>query len=268
MTEIRRRYRGERYRRTRRDEIVRRALKVFARKGYDTTSMDDIADRARVAKGTLYYYFPSKEDLYQAVMVHSLEGIFEELAESIRDIVDPFQAFTRLLEALVKLFKSKPDLLTLFLPLLNGQELPGQRRVEELVGEVWNLHRGLLERHFGALMAGGGPERAHAVRFVARGLVTNLLIQLRKGADDHIAMVVPAIAAILRDGFGQPPEGAVGAMPPAHPTGISKGARPAPAAASPDATDEAAAKPAARKPASRKPAVRKPADKAKKPAAT
>jgi|GEM_PF-2077122 len=264
MTEIRRRYRGERYRRTRRDEIVRRALKVFARKGYDTTSMDDIADRARVAKGTLYYYFPSKEDLYQAVMVHSLEGIFEELSESIRDITDPFEAFTRLLEALVTLFNGKPDLLTLFLPLLNGQELPGQRRVEELVGEVWNLHRGLLERHFGSLIA-GDPSRAHAVRFMARGLVTNLLIQLRKGATDHIAHVVPGIAAILRDGFGQPAPGATGAMPPAHPTGISRAAYPH-VESKPEVKKAASRKPAAKKPAAKKPAAKKPA--AKKPAAT
>lgn len=224
MPEIRRRYRGERYRRTRSDEIVRKALKVFARKGYDATSMDDIADRARVAKGTLYYYFPSKEDLYHAVMVHSLEGIFEQLGGSIRDVTDPFQAFTKLLEALVKLFGGKPDLLTLFLPLLNGQESPGQRRVDDLVGEVWNLHRALLERHFGPLMAGGGPERAHAVRFVARALVTNLLIQLRKGADEHVAMVVPGLSAILRDGFGQPAPGAVGAMPPVHPVAHPAGA--------------------------------------------
>ena len=216
MTEIRRRYRGERYRRTRRDEIVRRALKVFARKGYDATSMDDIADRARVAKGTLYYYFPSKENLYHAVMVASLEGIFEHLAETIREVQDPFEAFTRLLEALVKLFGGKPDLLTLFLPMLNGQELPGQRRVEDLASEVWALHRALLDRHFGSLMAGGGPERAHVVRFVARALVTNLLIQLRKGNDEHIALVVPALADLLRQGLGQPAAAPAVTAPPEH----------------------------------------------------
>ncbi len=247
MAEIRRRYRGERYRRTRRDEIVRRALKVFARKGYDATSMDDIADRARVAKGTLYYYFPSKEDLYHAVMVHSLQGIFEDLSAKISDVHDPFQAFTRLLEALVKMFGGKPDLLTLFLPLLNGQELPGQRRVEDLVGEVWSLHKALLERHFGPLMAGGGPERAHAVRFVARGLVTNLLIQLRKGADDHIAAVVPVLAGILRDGFGAP---VLGAEPPVHPDGAGH----PPAKKAPAKKASAVAKATSDKPAKKTPA--------------
>lgn len=50
-----------------RAELVRHAADVFARTGYHTTKMQDIATRADVGKGTLYEYFRTKEELFLAV---------------------------------------------------------------------------------------------------------------------------------------------------------------------------------------------------------
>ena len=210
MPELRRRYRGERYRRTRSEEIVKRAIRVFAKKGYENTSMDDIAERAKVAKGTLYYYFPSKEDLYQKVMVQSLKNIFEDLASQVKDETCPFRAFTTVLRGMHRLFKSRPDLLNLFLPLMNGQELPGQRRVEDLVKEILALHRDLLDRHFTVLLKDHPPARAQVIRFLARSVIINFLIQLRKGNTERLDEFLDDFANVLRDGLGAaidcPPE--------------------------------------------------------------
>src|SRR3954454_18714542 len=49
-------------------EIVRAALDVFVEKGFAAARMDEIAKRAGVTKGTVYLYFPSKEDLFRAVV--------------------------------------------------------------------------------------------------------------------------------------------------------------------------------------------------------
>lgn len=49
-------------------EIVSAALELFATHGYAATKLDAIAARAGVSKGTLYLYFPSKEDLFKAVV--------------------------------------------------------------------------------------------------------------------------------------------------------------------------------------------------------
>lgn len=45
-------------------ELLAAALLLFIEKGYDTTSTEEIAERAGVSKGTLYLYFDSKEDLF------------------------------------------------------------------------------------------------------------------------------------------------------------------------------------------------------------
>ncbi|HET7462820.1 MAG TPA: TetR/AcrR family transcriptional regulator [Longimicrobium sp.] len=49
-------------------EIVSAALDLFVEKGFASTKMDEIAKRAGVTKGTVYLYFPSKEDLFRAVV--------------------------------------------------------------------------------------------------------------------------------------------------------------------------------------------------------
>lgn len=53
----------------RRGEIVQAARTVFARRGYQSATVDDIAEEARIAKGTLYLYFKSKEEIYLSALM-------------------------------------------------------------------------------------------------------------------------------------------------------------------------------------------------------
>jgi AcrR family transcriptional regulator len=53
----------------RRDAILEAARTVFARQGYSSTVVDDIAVQAGIGKGTLYLYFPSKEQIYLAALL-------------------------------------------------------------------------------------------------------------------------------------------------------------------------------------------------------
>lgn len=53
----------------RRDQIMGAAKEVFARKGFHATTIADIAKRAGLAYGSVYWYFDSKDDLFHALMV-------------------------------------------------------------------------------------------------------------------------------------------------------------------------------------------------------
>src|ERR1022692_5168698 len=53
----------------RRSAILRAARMVFSRQGYAETVVDDIAVQAGIGKGTLYLYFPSKEQIYLAALL-------------------------------------------------------------------------------------------------------------------------------------------------------------------------------------------------------
>lgn len=68
-----------------RQRLFDAALSLIAEHGYDVTTVDEIAERAGVAKGTVYYNFGGKEELYTAL----LEWGVTRLAETLREAVLP-----------------------------------------------------------------------------------------------------------------------------------------------------------------------------------
>ncbi len=73
--------RKERERIFKRNEILDAAVKLFAEKGFDHTTLDEIAEASEFGKGTLYNYFQNKEEIYTAI----LENIFSDYFEIIRE---------------------------------------------------------------------------------------------------------------------------------------------------------------------------------------
>lgn len=62
-------------------ELLDAALDLFVEKGFAATRVEEVAARAGVSKGTLFLYFPSKEDLFKAVVRQSISGRFTEWNE-------------------------------------------------------------------------------------------------------------------------------------------------------------------------------------------
>ncbi len=65
--------RKEREKQQRKEEIVQAAEKVFFSKGFEQSTMDDIAGEAELSKGTLYLYFKSKDDIHLAVARNAIK---------------------------------------------------------------------------------------------------------------------------------------------------------------------------------------------------
>ena len=68
----------ERRKESRPGELLEAALDLFVDKGFAATRSEEVAARAGVSKGTLFLYFPSKEELFKAVVVENLAGRFTE----------------------------------------------------------------------------------------------------------------------------------------------------------------------------------------------
>ncbi len=69
-------------RRRRREEILRAALSAFRDKGYQATTLNDIAERLGVRKSALYHYFPDKDAILYACHRQSLEELSRHLAQA------------------------------------------------------------------------------------------------------------------------------------------------------------------------------------------
>ncbi len=67
----------ERRKQARPGELLQAALELFVEKGFAATRSEEVAARAGVSKGTLFLYFPSKEELFKAVVREAMGGKIE-----------------------------------------------------------------------------------------------------------------------------------------------------------------------------------------------
>jgi TetR/AcrR family fatty acid metabolism transcriptional regulator len=89
----------EQVREERRKQILEAALAVFSQKGYHATNVSDVAAQAGVSQGTIYWYFDSKDDLFQAALLSA----FMEFGDGS---LAPLEACTNATEKLVVLARS------------------------------------------------------------------------------------------------------------------------------------------------------------------
>jgi AcrR family transcriptional regulator len=64
-------------------ELLEAALALFVEKGFAATRTEEVAQRAGVSKGTLYLYYPSKEELFKAVIGHYLSARIADTAQQV-----------------------------------------------------------------------------------------------------------------------------------------------------------------------------------------
>src|ERR1700689_4056784 len=64
-------------------EVLEAARRIFARLGYAATNVEDIAKEAGMAKGTVYLYFKSKEEVFAAVLARDLECLVSKTIEGM-----------------------------------------------------------------------------------------------------------------------------------------------------------------------------------------
>ena len=72
-----------------RESILKIAQEIFSKYGYKKTTLDDIANAVRKGKSSLYYYFSSKEDLFQAVIQKEVDILRKELEIVVNRNTDP-----------------------------------------------------------------------------------------------------------------------------------------------------------------------------------
>jgi len=121
----------------RKEQILMAALQLFGAKGYQNTSISDIAKKAELSKGLLYNYFESKEDLLNAVVLFA----FRETTEVEHEMYDvkaktPNQVFTTLLDEYFFMLKEQQDLIKLTLSL--AVQVSAIPSVHETIMMVYN----------------------------------------------------------------------------------------------------------------------------------
>jgi AcrR family transcriptional regulator len=129
-------------------EIIDAALRLFADRGYAATKLEDVATAAGIGKGTIYLYFPTKEDLFRAVV---RQAVLPNLEAATALTADPATSAADILRAIAERFLALLETDLTAIPKLVVAEsgnFPTLARfyAEEVVHKGMALVRGVLAR--------------------------------------------------------------------------------------------------------------------------
>ena len=101
--------RKEREKAQRRNDIIIAAEKTFFSKGFENSTMDDVAETAELSKGTLYLYFKSKEQLFYEIAKRGEKILEDYFIKAIKNKKNGLKKVRAIGEAFVKFFKEKNE---------------------------------------------------------------------------------------------------------------------------------------------------------------
>ena len=92
-----------------RQEILRTAARLFQQRGYDATSMNDVAAALKLSKGGLYHHFQSKDEILYEIMNHAMEITQDRVLNPVRGIADPEERLRALIRLHIEVVLSPRD---------------------------------------------------------------------------------------------------------------------------------------------------------------
>ena len=125
-------------------KIFETSMKLFAEKGYDATSIEEITATVGVAKGTLYYHFSSKEEIFNFLIeegIKLLQNSIDIKTSKLDNYIDKIKAIV-LIE--IKIVYKYEDFITILLSQFYGTEARNQM-CQKLVFEYINKIEKIVE---------------------------------------------------------------------------------------------------------------------------
>lgn len=165
----------------RRDSILGAAMSVIARKGVSGATMQDIADEARIAKGTIYLYFPSREELVEKAGDYA----FSELLASAERILGEPRPIEERLRGLtgesIGFFDKNQEFLRVLVSMRYGDDCGAQARRRRRSKPHYQRYLDVLAEALSRAMRDGEIKKGDPSRlaaFFAEGLSAILMKRL------------------------------------------------------------------------------------------
>jgi len=185
-------------------EILAAARQLLDQRGLEAMTMEEIAAAAGVAKGTLYLYFQSKDDLIQALITLVAENILKDLEAALQAPGLPSEKLRRVVSVLLDYLNRE----RLLFPIYARELLRGKRESRE---GFWRNYQELEERFvtlvtslFAEGIAAGQFISANPrlLTFLIRGLVRATgYYQQAEGQAEAAQEALPVILTLLSSGL-------------------------------------------------------------------
>lgn len=158
-------------------KIFETSMKLFAEKGYDATSIEDITATVGVAKGTLYYHFSSKEEIFNFLIeegIKLLQNSIDIKTAKLNNYIDKIKAVVLIQ---IKIVAKYEDIIAILLSQFYGKEARNQK-CQMLIYEYINKIEQIVDQGIKEGQIKAGDSKAIASEIYAL-ICSSLVYKLR-----------------------------------------------------------------------------------------
>ncbi len=191
---------------SRREQILNAAIAVFSRRGYRATLVDEIAQEAGVAKGTLYLYFGSKEEMYLEAFREHVEKLHKRTLARMQEAQSTWEKIKAFVVVRLEYGEENKDFLRIYLSEFVGT-LTGRGEWSEQLRAMFKRESDVLRELFQRGIEAGEvrtvpvDQLVSMLRYTVGGIVTSRVTGINL-ADTHLDPDL--VVELLRKGLGTP----------------------------------------------------------------
>lgn len=183
-----------------RTKILEAAVQVFAQKGYHETRVDDIVAESKTSKGSVYFYFPSKQDIFLG-LIDTFSGLLESrLNEAIQKEAHGVQQMDMALHICLKLFSQYRTLAKIALVQAVGLGVVFEERRRDLNQRFARIIQTRLDQ---AVSDGSiSPIQTELAARIWVGALNEIVVHWIYTGEPDLESAIPEIKAFLLRSIG------------------------------------------------------------------
>jgi AcrR family transcriptional regulator len=196
-----------------RQEILRTAARLFQQRGYDATSMNDVAAALKLSKGGLYHHFQSKDEILFEIMNHAMDITQERVINPVRGIASAEDRLRALIRLHIEVVLSPRDReITVMLhenhPLppalrkrINARKKDYVHFLESLMAEVQMEARRDAQRETQPARPASGKVSPRAAAFALLGMINWIYQWYKPEGDLQTHNLIPQFTELIFGGI-------------------------------------------------------------------
>jgi AcrR family transcriptional regulator len=181
-------------------KILDAAVDVFAQKGYHDARVDEIVDASRTSKGAVYFYFPSKQDIFLAIVDKFANLLVERLESVISQQDSGVERVSAALQICMKTFEQYRSLAKVFLVQAAGLGVV----FEDKQIEIHNRFSRLIKEQLDCAVQEGDipPIDTEIAAYVWMGAIYDLVIRWVRTGQPEPSRIFPTLQVMLLRSIG------------------------------------------------------------------